>query len=54
MKKKNSLLGVNGSSDNPPSIVERLISKKKYDFGRQLPTFEEYFVKESQNEAQEL
>ena len=54
LKKKNSLLGVSPNSDNPPSIVERLISKKKFDFGRDVKVYEDYFIKESNNEYQEL
>jgi hypothetical protein len=48
------LLGINSNSDNPPSLVERYISKKKYEFGKELRTIEEYFTKESENEFNEL
>jgi hypothetical protein len=41
------LLGISNNSDNPPSIVERIISKRKYDFGRDVKLFEDYFYKES-------
>ena len=54
LKKKHSLLGVSGDSDNPPSIVERYISKRKYDFGKDVKLYEDYFIKESENEHQEL
>lgn len=39
LKKKNALLGITNSSNNPAYMVDRLVSKRKYDFGSKLTEY---------------
>ena len=48
------MLGVGSNSDNPPSLIERMICKKNFNFGKSQLKLEEYFINETSFEDQLL